>query len=147
MQWLAEPPGATQTSRCDPSIPVRLKHPGATRVSRYDSNIPVRLEYPGATRVRVARRVSSRRWHFTQQMEPHTGAEVCRSAARLCPRLAGQLCTRLRITDVNSAKPSVEGPVSDSTACSGCGISPTTLPRPLQIPAMSCREPFGFPPR
>src|SRR5207302_10220216 len=34
-------------------------------------------------------------------------------------------------------RPSVPGPVSASTACSGCGISPTTLPASLQMPAMS----------
>ena len=33
-----------------------------------------------------------------------------------------------------------------STACSGCGMSPTTLPRALVIPAMSRREPLGFHP-
>jgi hypothetical protein len=40
--------------------------------------------------------------------------------------------------------PSVVGPVSVSTACSGCGISPTTLPASLQMPAMSCSEPLGL---
>ena len=35
-------------------------------------------------------------------------------------------------------------PVSGSTACSGCGISPITLPRSFTTPAMSRAEPFGF---
>ena len=42
--------------------------------------------------------------------------------------------------------PSAE-PSSGSTACSGCGISPITLPRSLQTPATSSTEPFGFSPR
>ena len=36
------------------------------------------------------------------------------------------------------------GPVRSSTACSGCGMSPTTLPRSLVIPAMSRSEPLGL---
>ncbi len=50
---------------------------------------------------------------------------------------------RLRASESNRARPSVE-PVSASTACSGCGIRPTTLPASLQTPAMSATEPFGF---
>ena len=48
-------------------------------------------------------------------------------------------------TDSNSFNPSTE-PVSGSTACSGCGISPTTLPAALETPAMSRSEPLGFSP-
>ena len=52
-----------------------------------------------------------------------------------------------RRTEVKSARPSVDGPVSRSTACSGCGISPTTRPSADPTPAMSFSEPFGLPPR
>ena len=45
--------------------------------------------------------------------------------------------------DSNSRSPSAE-PVSGSTACSGCGISPTTLPAALLTPAMSRAEPLKF---
>ncbi|KRC61243.1 hypothetical protein ASE14_10040 [Agromyces sp. Root81] len=38
----------------------------------------------------------------------------------------------------------VSGPKPGSTACSGCGIRPTTLPRALEMPAMSRSEPLGF---
>src|SRR5699024_2485249 len=64
----------------------------------------------------------------------------------------GQL-TRLVSTEVNMARPSVpvrvpapgsSGPKPASTACSGCGMSPTTLPAALVMPAMSWREPLGF---
>ena len=48
-------------------------------------------------------------------------------------------------TEWNSLSPSSE-PVSGSTACSGWGISPTTLPAALETPAMSRAEPFGFSP-
>ena len=41
---------------------------------------------------------------------------------------------------------SESGPNPGSTACSGCGMRPTTLPRPLRTPAMSCAEPLGLPP-
>ncbi len=44
-----------------------------------------------------------------------------------------------------SLSPSTE-PVSTSTACSGCGISPSTLPAALQTPAMSRAEPLKFSP-
>ena len=51
-----------------------------------------------------------------------------------------------RSTEVNSASPSVDGPVSGSTACSGCGINPTTRPSADATPAMSFSEPLGLPP-
>src|SRR6266567_1804128 len=35
-------------------------------------------------------------------------------------------------------------PVRSSTACSGCGISPITLPSALTIPAIPATEPFGL---
>ena len=41
--------------------------------------------------------------------------------------------------------PSVDGPVSASTACSGCGMIPTTLPASLRMAAMSRCDPFGLP--
>ena len=41
-------------------------------------------------------------------------------------------------------RPSRLGPVSSSTACSGCGIRPTTLPDSLQMPATPAAEPFGM---
>ena len=46
-------------------------------------------------------------------------------------------------TASKTRSPSVE-PVSGSTACSGCGISPTTLPASFRTPAMSRADPFGF---
>ena len=60
MQWLAEPPGATQTSRCDPSIPVR----------------PVSESHGG---FRVADGTSHSRWNCTQAPE-------CAAAPRGCAR-------------------------------------------------------------
>ncbi len=41
------------------------------------------------------------------------------------------------ITEEKNPSPSSDGPVSVSTACSGCGMRPTTLPRSLVMPAMS----------
>src|SRR5215212_5369068 len=45
--------------------------------------------------------------------------------------------------DWKSFPPSAE-PTSGSTACSGWGMSPTTLPASLATPAMSANDPFGF---
>ena len=60
-----------------------------------------------------------------------------RRPSALTPRRARRASAR------NSASPSSE-PVSGSTACSGCGIRPSTLPASLATPAMSRTEPFGF---
>ena len=49
-------------------------------------------------------------------------------------------------SDANRPSPSVE-PVRGSTACSGWGISPKTLPASLTTPATSASDPFGFSPR
>ena len=49
--------------------------------------------------------------------------------------------------ETNRPRPSSLGPVSDSIACSGCGISPTTRPSAEVTPAMSFSESFGLPPR
>ena len=46
-------------------------------------------------------------------------------------------------SDRSSTTPSAEPSIA-SLARSGWGMSPTTLPRSLQIPAMSSRLPFGF---
>src|SRR5579875_86252 len=45
--------------------------------------------------------------------------------------------------DSKIESPSVE-PVRGSTACSGCGIRPKTLPALLTTPAMSSWEPLGL---
>ena len=46
-------------------------------------------------------------------------------------------------TDVNRPRPSADGPVNGSIACSGCGIRPTTRPSADAIPAMSPVDPLG----
>ncbi len=46
-------------------------------------------------------------------------------------------------SDPSTSVPSVE-PSSGSTACSGCGISPKTLPVSFLTPAIAATEPFGF---
>src|SRR5579859_6514790 len=56
---------------------------------------------------------------------------------------AATRCSTWARTDSNSLSPSAE-PVSGSTACSGWGISPKTLPSSLQMPAMSSWEPLGL---
>ena len=52
--------------------------------------------------------------------------------------------TSAAASEVKKPRPSVPAPVSASTACSGCGIRPTTLPRSLVMPAMSRIEPLGL---
>src|SRR5690606_36414693 len=49
-------------------------------------------------------------------------------------------CARM---DSNTPAPSVE-PSSASTARSGCGMRPSTLPATFTIPTIPCIEPFGF---
>src|SRR5436190_11389000 len=65
----------------------------------------------------------------------------------LVRRRDGHTETRDFSTETNMPRPSVPGPVSGSTACSGWGMRPTTLPAALQIPAMSRRLPLGLEPR
>lgn len=57
---------------------------------------------------------------------------------------AHTLTSFLRI-EVKKGRPSVRPvPMRGSTACSGWGIRPTTLPASLLIPAMSRIEPLGL---
>ena len=46
-------------------------------------------------------------------------------------------------SDLKTRRPSVLPKIA-STARSGCGIIPKTLPARLQIPAMLFKEPLGF---
>src|SRR5699024_8355526 len=56
---------------------------------------------------------------------------------------ADTTCSR---TEVKTVRPSRLGPKPSSTACSGWGMRPTTLPRSLRTPAMSRAEPLGLVP-
>ena len=62
-------------------------------------------------------------------------------SASVRPSSAWRLTRATSAADSNSRRPSAE-PVSGSTACSGCGIRPTTLPAWLLTPAMSRAEPL-----
>src|SRR5215831_5532438 len=64
---------------------------------------------------------------------------------RLLRRLDGVDRAHCSVVQLKKGRPSVPAPVSASTACSGCGINPTTLPAALLMPAMSRRLPFGLP--
>ena len=88
----------------------------------------------------------------------HAGDSDRRGAAAgiLTPRARGQarasVCSSTRVKKVRPSTPEriaswVSGPKPGSVACSGCGMSPTTLPRSLVRPAMSLSEPFGLTPR
>ena len=63
---------------------------------------------------------------------------------------AVQRSTRVRTAEEKNPWPSIplpsSGPKPASTACSGWGMSPTTLPASFVIPAMLRSEPFGFRP-
>ena len=58
--------------------------------------------------------------------------------------VGGGLAVAFKVESHNH--PSAVEPVSGSTACSGCGIRPSTLPASLTTPAMSLSEPLGFSP-
>ena len=64
--------------------------------------------------------------------------------SRAAGRGAGSARRSARPAPAKKPRPSVPAPVRSSTACSGCGIRPTTLPRSLVMPAMSCSEPLGL---
>src|ERR1700750_1613463 len=49
-----------------------------------------------------------------------------RRLLRVLDAVDGHAATSLDSTEVKKARPSVVGPVSVSTACSGCGMRPTT---------------------
>ncbi len=63
----------------------------------------------------------------------------------LCRHHASAPSTARRI-DWKIFSPSAEPPISSSTACSGWGIRPKTLPRSSQTPAMSRSEPLKLSP-
>ena len=75
------------------------------------------------------------------------GLRGCRHCGCLRHLLSPTILFR---TEVKNPRPSVpepsSGPKPASTACSGCGMRPTTLPAALEMPAMSRREPFGLKP-
>ena len=74
------------------------------------------------------------------------GASGARLRVRPRRRQAAAAARRARAASTSEPRmrqPSVE-PSSGSTACSGCGISPITLPSQFVTPATSAREPFGF---
>src|ERR1700723_219310 len=60
-------------------------------------------------------------------------------------RVGGHPGTTAATTEAKKRRPSADGPVSGSTACSGCGIRPTTLPSALHTPAMAAADPLGLP--
>ena len=67
--------------------------------------------------------------------------------AALFPRQTVTAC-RSRAASTSEARIGVPpvAPSSGSTACSGCGIRPKTLPSALMTPATSATEPFGLSP-
>ena len=63
--------------------------------------------------------------------------------AELAVRRGAHAATVWRASDSNNRPPSAD-PVRSSTACSGWGIRPMTLPASLVTPAMSRSEPLGL---
>ena len=74
---------------------------------------------------------------------------ICNGFQVLCEAglLPGALLpnTNLKFTCRQVDLEVVNASTSWTGACSGCGISPTTLPSALATPAMSFVEPFGLP--
>src|SRR5690606_6197467 len=77
-------------------------------------------------------------------LRAHLPVRVCGVHVGARPRVhAFTRCLRM---EVKMPRPSRLGaPVSSSTACSGCVMSPTIEPVSLVMPAMSFSEPFGLP--
>src|SRR5699024_1642916 len=81
---------------------------------------------------------------------PVCGAEAGTDRSPADQHRAVQRSTRVRTAEEKNPWPSIplpsSGPKPASTACSGWGMSPTTLPASFVIPAMLRSEPFGFRP-
>ena len=75
----------------------------------------------------------------------HLGGPARRTALS-AERWTAQARCRAASALVKNPSPSVPGPHRSSTACSGCGIRPTTLPASLVTPAIARCEPLGLPP-
>ena len=74
------------------------------------------------------------------------GARTCARGWAVAPRRAASMRSRAASTsEARISAPSPE-PSSGSTACSGWGIRPITLPCSLRTPATSAIAPFGFSP-
>lgn len=73
------------------------------------------------------------------------GLSGVRGFGRVLDRVQAHALTSFLMIEVKKPRPSVRPvPISGSTACSGCGIRPTTLPAALVMPAMPRSEPFGL---
>ena len=89
-------------------------------------------------------------WITRQGMIRHPPLRAVRGGCRIRGR---QTASSESMAERKTPRPSVpvrgpaceSGPKPGSTACSGWGMSPTTLPRSLRTPAMSRAEPLGLP--
>ena len=89
-------------------------------------------------------------WITRQGMIGHPPLRAVRGGCRIRGR---QTASSESMAERKTPRPSVpvrgpaceSGPKPGSTACSGWGMSPTTLPRSLRTPAMSWAEPLGLP--
>src|SRR3954452_23597697 len=79
-----------------------------------------------------------------QRLSPHVLSFACGHAGCGCFAHAAAAWVA-PASARNRASPSSD-PVSGSTACSGWGIRPSTLPASFMTPAMSRTLPFGFSP-
>ena len=111
--------------------------------------VAVKVQYPGvAAAVRADMQNLGMILRLMKRIAP--GLDVKNTADEIRSRHP----TSAWRTEVKKRRPSVpargpatpSGPNPGSTACSGCGISPTTLPAALVTPAMSRRDPLGFQP-
>src|SRR6185312_5295859 len=81
---------------------------------------------------------------------PRAAARRARRAARVVGGARAQAAVNRRARAESTREPRINAPsvepepTSGSTACSGCGIIPKTLPCSLHTPAIEATEPFGF---
>lgn len=153
---LAENPGIPSDQSRSPSRSSRGRAPDSCHSTFL---IAMQLEH-GHDQVRRARggpvlsTVLHRReadlWITRQGMIRHPTLRAVRGGCRLRGR---QTASSESMAERKTPRPSVPvrgpacepGPKPGSTACSGWGMSPTTLPRSLRTPAMSRAEPLGLP--
>jgi hypothetical protein len=92
----------------------------------------------------LSRRPGSRRRLSGNPGIPQTRSPSLRPGSSHSPSVRHRRAPAVvRRTDSNNPRPPV-GPSRGSTACSGWGMRPTTLPAGLRTPAMSDSEPLGL---
>ena len=111
----------------------------ASHTRRTDPRAAVPSRYGRATSSGCGRRSSARPSSRRRLVSSAAPREPTASARQAC---ASARCAAAASTSAASRSPPSADPSSGSTACSGWGMSPMTLPASLTTPATLPKEPF-----